>query len=217
MGGLFGIERRPSVHKELAQAKREAESDARALEDIKRLADGVSRRFMFDDERAMLNTIVGRAMHRAVSEAEPSTFTFDDIVLPEAEPKTIAFVHQLNAEPPSERAKLFRRHAGDLNLYLTLLVELLHGCYRGRGHLKAAIAILDDFHPAKFKDGYNEDNIRLRLKDFSKRPGVEGHIEAMTKWLLNDAVKELCPLPNFSPTCRHLPSQIKRDRGTVHP
>ena len=217
MGGLFGIERRPSVHKELAQAKREAERDARALEDIKRLADSVSRRFIVDDERAMLNTIVGGAMHRAVSEAEPSTFTFNDIVLPEAELKTIAFIPQLNPEPPSERAKLFRRQAGDLNLYLTLLVELLHGCYRGRGHLKAAIAILDQFHPAQFKDGYNEDNIRLRLKDFSKRPGVEGHIDAMTKWLLNDAVMELCPLPNFSPTCRHLPSQIKRDRGTVHP
>ncbi len=218
MDGVFGFQARKEEDR--TQRIKRDQKIAAKLEAVRRAVAGIPRDHDSADRRNTVDQLLAGEQQAAQRSADPGPRAVVFNLTTDGEDKTFV----LAPEAPEESAASTTGRGkpsgtgGDLNMYLTLLVDPLDEMLHGRGHLKAALAILDAFSPPQFQKKnrpWTENTLGATVNQFKcqgghtgKQAAIAEQLRALRAWLETTAVRGMCPVPLF---LLHMPSASVTD------
>jgi hypothetical protein len=213
--GVFGFQQR--TREDRQQQIKRAQKSAAKLETARTLVARTPLDYLSADERKTVDQLLTKGRQTAQRHADPGPTALVFNLSGDGDEETIVVAPEAPAVSTKRRGKPAGT-GGDLNMYLTLLVDLLNEILQGRGHLKVALAILHAFTPPQFQKKntpWMEDTLRLTVHQFKhqggdkvKQAAIAEKLRGLRAWLLTPAVRKLCPVPTF---LLHLPSASVAD------
>ena len=204
--GVFGFRKCKADNR--PQTIKRAQKIAEDLKKARALVARTPRDYFSADERKTLDDLLGKGLQAAQREVDPGPSAIVLNFSGEDEERTLVIEPRDSHTPTPTRAHgQPAGTGGDLNMYLTVLVEALKEIQSGRRHLKSALAILDAFSPPQFQKKntlWTEDTLRVTVHQFMHQGGRTGRqharankLASLRAWLNTPEVRALCPAPSF--------------------